>query len=146
MKPYIRTLITVVLTVSSAFTMTAAKAETTMNEHTGATNKFSCDKLENIDRPFILVLNKGDDLISSITKCARDAKLKGANIGGLGQVQNPVLAYFSSDPNASPTLTTFKGFYELAAVNGNTRIIMASFILICMRYLQTKDFRVLQVM
>lgn len=86
---------------------------------TVAVNKASCQKLANTTHPFVLVLDSGDDLIPSISQCARDAKLKGAMISGLGQVQNPTLAYFSSDPKAKPTLTNFAGFYELASLNGN---------------------------
>ena len=79
-------------------------------------NKSSCGKLAYTTHPFILVLNNNDNLISSITQCAKAAKLKGASISGLGQVHNPVLAYFSSDPNAKPTLTSFHGYYELASL------------------------------
>lgn len=84
-----------------------------------AVNKSTCSKLTNTKQPFVLVLSSGDSLIESITQCAKDAKLMGASVNGLGQLHNPVLAYFSSDPNAKPTLTTFSGFYELANLSGN---------------------------
>jgi len=84
-----------------------------------AVNSHSCKKLSGTDKPFILVLNSGENLLESISRCAKDAKLKGASVSGLGQVENPTLAYFSSDPKAKPTLTTFEGFYELASLNGN---------------------------
>jgi uncharacterized protein len=79
----------------------------------------SCAKLDNPKQPFILVLNSGENLLQSITQCAKDAKLVGASISGLGQVHNPTLAYFSSDPKAKPTLTHFTGYYELASLSGN---------------------------
>src|SRR3990167_2052130 len=53
-------------------------------------NKSSCGKLAYTTHTFILVLNNNDNLISSITQCAKAAKLKGASISGLGQVHNPV--------------------------------------------------------
>ena len=84
-----------------------------------AVDKNSCEKMINSQAPFILVLNKGDKLHESITNCANDANLKAASISGLGQVQDPVLAYFSSDPQEKPTLTQLEGFYELASLNGN---------------------------
>lgn len=87
--------------------------------HSAAVNKFTCDTKANTTQPFILVLNSGDNLIESISQCAKSAKLLGASISGLGQVQNPTLAYFSSNPNDKPTLTTFPGFYELASLSGN---------------------------
>lgn len=83
------------------------------------TNKSSCANVANTTLPFILVLNSGDEVLESITQCAKDAKLMSASISGIGQVHNPTLAYFSSNPNDKPTLTTFPGYYELASLNGN---------------------------
>jgi len=85
-------------------------------------NQSSCTHLENTTRPFILVLDNGDDLLESIARCAKDAKLSGASFSGLGQVHNPTLAYFSSNPQDKPTLTTFSGYYELASLNGNVSV------------------------
>lgn len=84
-----------------------------------AVDSHSCKKLSGTDKPFILILNSGENLHESINQCAKDAKLKGASVSGLGQVEKPILAYFSSDPKAKPSLTTFEGFYELASLNGN---------------------------
>lgn len=106
-------IVTFLLTISLA----AAASEIT-NQPT-AVNKSSCGKLADTTRPFVLVLSSGDELIESISQCAKDAKLNGAIVSGLGQLHNPTLAYFSSDPNAKPSLTHLKGYYELASVNGN---------------------------
>lgn len=84
-----------------------------------AVNKNTCSRMQNNTHPFILVLSKGDDLIQSINQCAADAKLPAASVSGIGQVHNPVLAYFTSNPNDKPTLTAFDGYYELASLNGN---------------------------
>jgi uncharacterized protein len=84
-----------------------------------AVNKSSCSKVANTNQPFILVLDRGDELLESITQCAKDAKLLGASVSGLGQVHNPTLAYFTSKPNDKPTLTTFSGYYELASLHGD---------------------------
>lgn len=111
----IRKLSVIGLLCSSAIAL--ASNETLQNS--SAVNKSNCNKMVNTTQPFILVLNKNDDLIENITQCAQDAKLIGATVTGLGQLHNPVLAYFSSDPNAKPTLTKFSGFYELASLNGD---------------------------
>lgn len=84
-----------------------------------AVNTANCYKMAHTTQPFILVLNSNEDLLGSITQCASDAKLLSASISGLGQVQNPTLAYFTSNPADKPTLTTFEGFFELAALSGN---------------------------
>jgi predicted DNA-binding protein with PD1-like motif len=89
------------------------------SKNSAAVNKSTCNRLANTTQPFILVLSSGDSLIESITQCAKDAKLMGASVSGVGQLHNPVLAYFSSDPKAKPTLSTFDGFFELASLNGD---------------------------
>ena len=85
-------------------------------------NKSTCGKLANTTQPFILVLNSGDNLLETISLCAKEAKLTGASISGLGQVQQPTLAYFSSNPHDKPSLTKLGGFYELASINGNISV------------------------
>lgn len=101
-----------------AFSISLAAAPAIALE-SAAVSKSSCGKLANTTQPFILVLNSGDNLLESITNCAKDAKLLGASISGLGQLHQPTMAYFTSNPTDKPTLTTFPGYYELAGLNGN---------------------------
>jgi predicted DNA-binding protein with PD1-like motif len=100
-------------------TLCMAQAEAQENTTSVVVNKASCGTLANTTQPFILVLNSGDDLLESISACAKAANLKGASVSGLGQVHNPTLAYFTSNPNDKPSLTTFPGYYELVSINGN---------------------------
>lgn len=116
MKTFLKTLTTVFFVVGTAMTSASAIASENASAVVGKT---SCGKLAKTTKPFILVLNSGDNLLESITQCAKDAKLMGASISGLGQVHNPTLAYFTSNPNDKPTLTKFSGYYELAGFNGN---------------------------
>lgn len=112
-------IIGIVSVISFLFSSSQVLASNKTLDRSSAVNKFSCAKMVNANQPFILILNKDDDLIENITQCAKEAKLIGATVSGLGQLQNPVLAYFSSDPNAKPILTKFSGFYELASLNGD---------------------------
>lgn len=84
-----------------------------------AVNLKDCAQVANTTTPFILILKQDDDLNNGIAQCVQAAKLKGALVSGLGQVHNPTLAYFTSNPKDKPITTTFKGYYELAAMNGN---------------------------
>jgi uncharacterized protein len=84
-----------------------------------AVNKSNCSKVANTTHPFVLILDRHDNIVESITQCAKDAKLMGATINGLGQLHDPVLAYFSSDAHAKPKMTKFNGYYELANLSGN---------------------------
>lgn len=84
-----------------------------------AVDKMHCAQVAKTTQSFILVLSSNDSIIDSITQCAKDAELTSASVSALGQVHNPELAYFSSNPNDKPTLTKFNGYYELASLNGN---------------------------
>ena len=109
-------LTTTLLALSTSVFVISAQAE---NITSDVVSVASCSKMANATQPFILELNNGDDLLASISQCAKAAKLQGASITGLGQVHNPTLAYFTSNPNDKPTLKTFPGYYELASLTGN---------------------------
>ena len=119
MRIILSTLATAGFAFMTAMVATSAIASEKTVIPSAVVGKASCGRLANTTNPFILVLNSGDDLLGSITECSKDAKLKGASISGLGQVHNPTLAYFTSNPDDKPTLTTFPGYYELASFNGN---------------------------
>src|SRR3990167_10014925 len=87
--------------------------------HYAAVNKDHCVRMQHTTKPFILVLNRGENIHESINQCASDAKIKAASLSGLGQLEHPTLAYFTSNPQEKPTLKKFEGFYELASFNGN---------------------------
>ena len=110
-------LTTALILISTPAFISAAKAQE--KPRLVVVNVSSCEKLANKTEPFILVLNNGDDLLESISQCAKAAKLPGASISGLGQLHNPALAYFTNNPHDKPTVTTFPGYYELASINGN---------------------------
>lgn len=52
-------------------TTTALAADEVKNS--AAVNKSTCARLANTTQPFVLVLNSGDNLIDSITQCAKEA-------------------------------------------------------------------------
>jgi predicted DNA-binding protein with PD1-like motif len=103
------------LTALLAFTEAASAASAVVNKST-------CSKLANTTQPFILLLTADDDLLGSISQCAKDAKLIGASISGLGQLKNPTLAYLGSTLNDKPSYNTLHGYYELASINGNIAV------------------------
>jgi predicted DNA-binding protein with PD1-like motif len=82
-----------------------------------AVDQNTCSERVNSQEPFVLILKTGEKLHEGIKKCARDAKLIGASIQGLGQFINPVFAYYG--PNAQPHIIPLDGTYELISLNGN---------------------------
>ena len=105
-----------ILSTAIALTMTSAHAATAV------VSVANCQTLANTTQPFILVLDKGDEILSSISACAKAANLKGAIINGIGQLHNPVLAYFTSNPTDKPTLKQLHGYFELASLTGNVSV------------------------
>jgi uncharacterized protein len=82
-------------------------------------NKSLCSQEAGNTKPFILVLDRGDELVSSISQCALEAGLNGALISGLGQVAKPELLYSPGTFAGDPTIKEFSGVYELASLSGN---------------------------
>ena len=116
-----KTLITSILLMTCCSSVMAAQNDIARKTSKGlaVVSKATCKTLKHSKEPFILVLDSGDNLKESISSCAEDAKLMGASVSGLGQLHNPVLAYFTSNPKDKPTLQRFDGYYELASINGN---------------------------
>jgi hypothetical protein len=78
----------------------------------------SCAPLKNAQKPFMLVLDKGQRLIESILACANSAKLHSASFSGLGAIENPTLSYYEDSTKQYKT-QTFEGSYELISLTGN---------------------------
>lgn len=111
-----KTTLVTLLSLATALTTTVSYASSAV------VDKTTCSRMANTTKPFILVLKPGDKVHETISQCAKDAKLPGASVSGLGQVHNPTLAYFTSNPNDKPTLTTLNGYYELTSLNGNVAV------------------------
>jgi len=103
----------------SVFSLAALATVSASAADYAAVNKESCYRFEKSTSPFMLVLKSGDDILSSITQCAKDAKLQAASFTGIGQLHNPTLAYFTSNPQDKPMLKTFGGYYELVSLTGD---------------------------
>lgn len=77
-----------------------------------------CARLKGNNRPFILVLKKGEEIIEGINRCAQDAKLSGATITGIGALENPTLNFYNLQTKRYQD-RVFDGLYELISVSGN---------------------------
>lgn len=85
---------------------------------TSAVDSKSCKLFSHRTHPFILIINKGENLLDAITDCADAANIGAAHVSGLGAVENPTLAYYDSTAKQYE-YKTFPGTYELALLNGN---------------------------
>jgi len=78
----------------------------------------SGSKLAGTDKPFILALNMGEDLFSSILQCANDARIKSAAISGLGTLDDVTIAYYNLLTKQYQE-KLFAGMFEIVSLNGN---------------------------
>ena len=74
----------------------------------------------NVHDPFLLVLKRGDELISSLQMCAKSAHLSSAVVsGGVGALENPTIAYYSRKDHGYHKRSLDGGDYELLSASGN---------------------------
>lgn len=81
-------------------------------------NSHSCKQVKGSEKPFILVLKKGEDVTTALAQCANDAKLAGASLTGIGALENPKLDYFNLETKKYQD-KTLNGIYELISMTGN---------------------------
>jgi len=71
---------------------------------------------------YLVVLDKGDEITSSLAKFVADEGLQGGSIKGIGGVTNVTLGFF--DTTGKEYLRKeFNGFYELAALLGDISLV-----------------------
>ena len=99
------------LCIINLFYMQSSYAITVVNAH-------SCQRMHGVQRPFLLVIKRGDDINQTITQCANAARLPGAILMGIGAIKDPTLAYFNLTTKKYQN-KTFAGIYELLSLNGN---------------------------
>ena len=66
----------------------------------------------------MLILKRGEDVLDSLSQCAKAAQLQGGMISGLGAVESPELGFFDLKKSAF-TRRRFTGMFEVLAVSGN---------------------------
>lgn len=69
-------------------------------------------------KPFMLVLEQGNELIGSIKKIAEKINLSGATVMGIGAITNAKIGYYSLETKEYEW-KIFSEVYELVSLNGN---------------------------
>ena len=70
---------------------------------------------------FILRLEKGEEVVTSIHKFCRKLGIKNALINGIGSLENPKLAHYTVDKKKYNEETK-EGIFELTGMMGNVAI------------------------
>jgi predicted DNA-binding protein with PD1-like motif len=79
-------------------------------------------KLAGTTQPFILNLNRGENLFEGILNCAERIGLHAASLSGLGALEDPSVAFYHLDTKQYDT-TLFKGIFELVSLHGNISFV-----------------------
>lgn len=74
---------------------------------------------KNSNEKFVLVLEKGEKLLETITQFAKEKELRGAFISGIGALEDVELGYYNLHTKEYQRKMFNHGDYELLAVNGN---------------------------
>ncbi len=114
MKSFLNLLIKTIFLTTIGLTINAANAA----ERTSVVGSDSCQKLAGTQKPFILVLKKGEEIFTAITQCTTVMHLQAASFSGVGAFANPVYGHLNTkikqfEPH------TFNGFYIIGSLNGN---------------------------
>lgn len=78
-------------------------------------------KKYNVKNTYLLSLNKGDDLLKSLTKIVKKNDIKLATISGLGAVSEVVFGYYDQQ-EWEYSFIKKKGQFEILNLNGNISI------------------------
>lgn len=70
---------------------------------------------------YILQFKKGESVIESLIKFAKEVEIQGGLILGIGAISNPTLSYFNTKTKDYRN-NTFDGEYELLSCTGNFTI------------------------
>ncbi len=74
--------------------------------------------IRNTDKPFILLLNEGDNLFEGILDCAEAVNLQAAIFTGLGALANITIGYYHLETKQHQS-KLFEGVFELVSLTGN---------------------------
>jgi len=68
---------------------------------------------------YLLVINRGEKLVEAITRFAKENKLKGGLISGIGALMNAELGFYHLDTKTYQRTLFDKGDFELISLHGN---------------------------
>jgi len=75
-------------------------------------------KVLEISTGYLLVLDRGEEILDRLAAFARERALVGGVLWGIGAVENPVLAYYDRNAKAYHD-RRFEGIYEITNLTGN---------------------------
>lgn len=91
---------------------------------------------------YMLVLNKGENLINSIIDHAKKLNIKSAYFSGIGALENPTLGFFDVKTKKYKQ-QNFSGFFELVSLIGNITTCEGQYIVHAHAALSDAEYKVI---
>lgn len=76
-------------------------------------------KVIEADKQYLLIFEKGEKLVEELTRFAKDNKVPGARIHGIGALKNAELGYYHLEDKSYIRQTFTDMDYELISLHGN---------------------------
>lgn len=89
-----------------------------MAPHLAVVSTKTCEKMVNPTKPFILVVDKGENVIDALLHCAHTMNIKAASLSGLGATGDVSVAFYHLDTKEY-AIKEFTGDFELVSLTGN---------------------------
>ncbi len=80
------------------------------------------------DTHFLVRLEKGEDIITTLYTFATEHAIKNASFSGIGSIENPTLAHYQVD-NKKYTEKAFEGTFEVTSLQGNIAVLKEDIIM-----------------
>jgi predicted DNA-binding protein with PD1-like motif len=71
---------------------------------------------------FFVVLDKGEEIVATLTAFAREQKIEGGGLAAIGALEDPTLGFYDLGTKTYDQ-SLFKGEFELVALNGNISLV-----------------------
>lgn len=81
----------------------------------------TCDTLNSPKKPFVLVLHRGEPILSSIRECMQKGNIPSASFLGIGAIEETVVSEYNLEKQEYFE-RSFPGIHELVSLNGTTSL------------------------
>jgi|WetSurMetagenome_2_1015567.scaffolds.fasta_scaffold380101_2 uncharacterized protein len=113
-----------------------------MNNTRSVVNSKSAQLLANNSEPFLLVINKDENVFDALISCAKQTKIASASFSGFGAVKNIEIGFFNETTKQYKNKSFNDGIYELVAMHGTITKLAGQYFIHIHAAISDADYRV----
>lgn len=98
-------------------------------------------RYKKFDQDYVVVVEKGEKIIASLQKFAKQERITAGSFTGIGGVTNVALSYFSSAKRTYETKEFSSLMYELVTLMGNISLVAGEPMIHAHATIADKDYR-----